>query len=501
MSEGDCVPPDDAALRGMMLYAVLRAAGGVALRWFYRSVEVAGRDHLSADTPVILVANHPNALVDALAIGSTVRHQVRLTAKGTFFEHPLLGPLFRALGIIPLHRAREAAGADASRNTEAFQAILDVLEGKGTVLIFPEGTTHSNPELVPLRTGAARLALAASDDRGIRGVRIVAVGLVFEDKSRPRSRLLVQFGTPLELDAWLASRSPNDDAHAQHLTAEIDRMLRAVTLNFRTHDEGTGVRRIARLLSDALDPPRPVAHPHPPLTEELALTRRVDVVWRIMGAAGAPAMPRQAIAVGSLASPTPAEIATRAHALLARIERFEQDTAAAGIAVNDVDISLGNTLSARFALREGGFALGTAPLAWWGRLNHWLPFRLAMAMGRRPTLDPEEPAMHTIVWGLVFVLFAYVIQTVVVGWLFGGWWAALYLLSLPVAATWDLHYRDRLSRALARTRTWLRFRRDPALQRRLASELGGLRAQAAEIARLVGTEEPAGLAAARSVVH
>ena len=485
----------------MMLYAMLRATGGIALRWFYRGVEVAGRDHLPADAPVILVANHPNALVDALAIGSAVRHQVRLTAKGTFFEHPLLGPLFRALGIIPLHRTREAAGADASRNAEAFRAILEVLEGKGTVLIFPEGTTHSNPELVPLRTGAARLALAAAEDRGIRGVRIVAVGLVFEEKSRPRSRLLVQFGSPLELDAWLAGQSPNDEASAQQLTAEIDRMLRAVTLNFRTHDESTGVRRIARLLSDALDPPRPVAHPHPPLTEELALTRRVDVVWRIMDAAGTPAIPRQASGAGLFAAPGPVEIASRARALLARIERFKQDTAAAGIAVNDVDISLGNALSARFAVREGSFAIGTAPFAWWGRLNHWLPFRLAMAMGRRPTLDPEEPAMHTIVWGLIFVLFAYLIQTVVVGWLFGGWWATLYLLSLPLAATWDLHYRDRLARASARMRTWLRFRRDPALQRRLAAELEVLRAEAAEITRLVGAEEPARLAGVRPVAR
>ena len=138
----------------MILYATLRAIGGIALRWFYRDVEVSGRERLPVDTPVILVANHPNALVDALTIGHAVPRQVRLTAKGTFFEHPLIGPVFRAVGIIPLHRAREAAGADANRNADAFRAILDALQLKGTVLIFPEGTTHSNPELVPLRTGS-----------------------------------------------------------------------------------------------------------------------------------------------------------------------------------------------------------------------------------------------------------------------------------------------------------------------------------------------------------
>lgn len=93
--------------------------------------------------------------------------------------------------------------------------------------------------------------------------------------------------------------------------------------------------------------------------------------------------------------------------------------------------------------------------------------------------------MHTIVWGLLLVLVAYAAQTTVVGLLFGGWWAALYLLSLPPAATWDLRYRDRLSRAFRRMRTWLMFRREPELQRQMTQELVVMRREAALIARLV----------------
>ena len=465
----------------MILYATLRAIGGIALRWFYRDVEVLGRERLPPDVPVILVANHPNALVDALAIGHAVPRQVRLTAKGTFFDHPVLGPLFRAVGIIPLHRAREAGGAGANRNAEAFGAILDALEDKRMVLIFPEGTTHSGPELVPLKTGAARLALSALEDRGLTGLQVVPLGLVFEDKSRPRSRALVQFGPPLSVAAWVTTQ-PDDPAPAvQRLTAEIDRRLRDMTLNFRTHDESANVRRIARLLSDALDPPRPVWAPDQPLADELSLTRRVESVWRIMDASRGGEQLRKH-AVGGMAA---AAIVARANDLLARIEAFASELAALGIAVNDVDISLSTLLGARFAVREGGIAVGTAPLAWWGRINHWLPFRLATAMGRRPALGPEEPAMHTIVWGLLLVLIAYAVQTSLVGWLLGGWWAAIYLLSLPPSASWDLRYRDRLTRALGRMRTYLAFRRDPALQQRLAADLSRLRMEAAAIATLL----------------
>ena len=478
----------DSAFLPVILYSLLRAVGGIALRWYYRDIEVFGRERLPDDAPVILVANHPNALVDALVIGHVIPRQVRLTAKGTFFEHPLIGPLFRAIGIIPLHRAREASGADATRNADAFRAILDALERKRMVLIFPEGTTHSGPELVPLRTGAARLALAARDDRSIRGVRIVPVGLVFEDKSRVRSRVLVQFGLPLSLDDWMLLETNEGESRVHRLTTEIDTQLRAVTLNFPTTEIALNVRRIARLLSDALDPPRPVAAPYQPLAQELVLTGRVEAVRRIMAAS-------RLEAGETPDTPTPTKwtaqaVASWARALLARIDAFSSTTDALGIAINDVDISLSSALGARFAIREGSVAIGTAPLAWWGRLNHWLPFRAAAAMGRRPRLHPEEPAMHTIVWGLLLVLVAYVIQASVVAWFFGGWWAAGYLISLPPSASWDLRYRDRLSRAFGRMRSYLRFRRDPSLQQRLATELAFLRSEASEIARLAegGTE-------------
>ena len=472
----------------MILYATLRAIGGIALHWYYRDVEVLGSERLPADAPVILVANHPNALVDALAIGHAVPRQVRLTAKGTFFDHPLLGPLFRAIGIIPLHRASEAGGADASRNAEAFGAILDGLEDNRTVLIFPEGTTHSGPELVPLKTGAARLALSALEDRGMTRLQVVPLGLVFEDKSRARSRVLVQFGPPLSVSAWVSTQ-PDDPASAvQRLTAEIDRRLREVTLNFRTHDESAYVRRIARILSDTLDPPRPVWAPDQPLADELSLTRRVESVWRIMEAArGA-----EQVHERTVRPTTSSSIVARANALLARIEAFTSELAGLGIAANDVDISLSTMLGARFAVREGSIAIGTAPLAWWGRINHWIPFRLATAMGHRPALHPEEPAMQTIVWGLLLVLVAYAVQSSVVGSLLGGWWAAIYLLSLPPSASWDLRYRERLTRALGRMRTYLAFRRNPALQQRLAAELDFLRREAAAIAALLEADAGGG---------
>ena len=70
--------------------------------------------------------------------------------------------------------------------------------------IFPEGEASDEAHLLPIRTGAARIALGAHS-RGAMGLRIVPVGLIYEDKQRARSRAYVRVGDPIELDSDLAT--------------------------------------------------------------------------------------------------------------------------------------------------------------------------------------------------------------------------------------------------------------------------------------------------------
>jgi hypothetical protein len=51
-------------------------------------------------------------------------------------------------------------------------------------------------------------------------------------------------------------------------------------------------------------------------------------------------------------------------------------------------------------------------------------------------------------------------------------------VSLPLSATWDFRYADRLRRAAARVRTYLRFRRDPGFHQHLKDEVAWLRGEA-----------------------
>ena len=94
--------------------------------------------------------------------------------------------------------------------------------------------------------------------------------------------------------------------------------------------------------------------------------------------------------------------------------------------------------------------------------------------------------MNTIVAGLILVLIFYSAQTILVGWMFGWITTLAYAISLPISATWDFRYADRLRRAIARVRTYIRFRHDRRLHDHLLRELAWLRADAIELDALLG---------------
>ena len=458
----------------MIAYFVLRGLGRLALRWFYRDVEVVGLERLPAHGPVLLASNHPNALVDALVIGCTLRRPVTLTAKATLLENPVTRALLRAAGVVPLRRATDDAARgvgsvlDPSRNANAFAAVLDVLQRGGAVLLFPEGKSHSDPALAPLKTGLARIAFMARDDRHLV-VPILPIGLTFERKWEPRSRVLMHVGVPIELD----SVTPNDTVSVGCLTDQVDLGLRSVTLNFRTAHDASRILSVSILLAEILDEFRPLRAPDPPLADSVRVAHRINVITPQLG-------------------DLDASLTSRIEWFLERVTAFEQLTRDHAIVPSDAQMSTGMGPGLWFVIREMSIAALAGPLAAWGRINHWVPLRTARALARRTSRTPDEPAMNTIVAGLILVLMFYIGQTLLVAWAFGWIAAAIYALSLPVSATWDFRYEDRVRRAARRVRTYLRLRRNPDLQQQLSTEIEWLRGEAVSLDAAIDRAAPRG---------
>lgn len=457
-----------------MLYRLLRATAAVALRWYYADVTVQGSEHVPHDGPLLVLANHPNALIDPLVVGTSIDRRVLLTAKATLFQHPALGMLLRAVGVVPLRRAKDeargvAGAATPNRNAYAFLLVTSALRARQVVLIFPEGISHDDPTLAPLKSGAARMALQARTE-GVAGVQLLPVGLVFEEKERPDSRVLVRVGEALDLDGWLAERGTAD---AHEVTELLEGRLRAVTLNFATAERAARAVRLARVLAALGRAPAPVREPHS-LEAEAALAQRIDAATLALVDA-------------------PRDVAAAADALAAKLEAIEHELRQRGIGLADVRVSTRLPDALSFVVREGPLALLAGATMLLGRTTHWIPLRAARRLAMHSlsrNLSRDQPAMRTILFGLSLLVLWYVLQFVVLARVAGPLVAILWLAAIFSAAHANRLGEGRLERAIQRARSFLAFRADPTLQPRLVAAVDEALVQARALEHaLIGGHE------------
>jgi hypothetical protein len=115
------------------------------------------------------------------------------------------------------------------------------------VALFPEGISHNEPALQPLRTGAARIALSAVDE-GTAGVDTVAVGLVYDDKATFRSRALVRVGPARPVAPRVEEYRADPRAAVRALTDDMAEQLHQVVTTHRSWQEAELWAAIADLV-------------------------------------------------------------------------------------------------------------------------------------------------------------------------------------------------------------------------------------------------------------
>jgi glycerol-3-phosphate O-acyltransferase/dihydroxyacetone phosphate acyltransferase len=207
---------------------------GSAVELFYRRRVLDGR--IPETGPVLLVANHPNALLDPVLVMNSTRRRVRMLAKAPLFSMPGISILVKGLDCLPVYRAKD--GADTAANAATFRSVEDALVGGSCVLIFPEGISHDEPGLQPLKTGAARMAIGAVR-KGARDLVVVPVGLTYADKLRYRSTAAVDIGAPIRVADYVEDDGGDDadrDA-ARRLTDAIHAALLQETTNLRSWED------------------------------------------------------------------------------------------------------------------------------------------------------------------------------------------------------------------------------------------------------------------------
>jgi 1-acyl-sn-glycerol-3-phosphate acyltransferase len=317
--------------------------------------------------PLLLVANHPNSLLDPALVRAAAGRPLRFLAKSTLFDLPVLGWFVRRSGAIPVYRKID--GVDLSQNERMFAAVEEALGLGDAVCLFPEGISHSRGRLEQLRTGAARIALRSA----LGGVRpaLVAIGLNFDRKTEFRSRVTVLFGRAFDYGDLVALAREDFPAAVRLLTGRIAAEMRRLIVEADPGEDETMVARLEELYAASRGVSR-------------APEARVERRRRI--AAG----------LERLRASDPEQLA----AIRERVRAYDRRLARFGLRDRDLGWTVSRATAIRFALREAALALALGPVAIAGFVVFRVPYGVTSLVARL-CRSAELEALWKVLGGIV----------------------------------------------------------------------------------------------------
>ncbi|WP_426058543.1 lysophospholipid acyltransferase family protein [Hymenobacter sp. B1770] len=441
----------------MLFYTLIKPVMQVALRVFFRCIEVRHRDWLALPGPLLFAGNHPNTLMDPLLVGIHSRQPVAFLAKSTFFNNPITRAILESGNSIPIYRRQDAEGRDntpqqlGAQNEASFGRCYDYLGQGGTIMIFPEGTSVSERRLRPLKTGAARIALGAEARHQFRlGLRVVPIAINYFDPTRFRSDVLLNVAPPIVVADYADLYALDPEAAADQLTETIREALERRLVITRDAAEDDFVQQIERTFGDHLNP-----NDDPDTLYDnfqLSQTLLQALAWFEQYA------PARLVAMRQQLQAYRATLSQ--HHLTDEALEGQRRGAIAGL----LNLVLG------------------FPVWAYGLLNNYLPYTLPARVARRATKEVEFVAPIMLVVGMITFPLAYALQAAAVHhWLTHDWrLTALYVLSLPLTGFYALSYWKTLATRLERLRALRLFRRAPAVGAELLKQRAALVAQLQE---------------------
>lgn len=190
------------------------------LPFYFRRIEVVGRENLPATGPIILAPTHRSrwdALIVPYAVGQDITGRALRFMVSADEMKGIQGWLIRRLGGFPVNTRQPAIAT--------LRHSIELLQREEALVIFPEGNIYRQCQ--SLKPGLARLALQAEASQPFLGIQIVPIGIQYSQPLVPwRSAVKVRIGQPLTV-ADYCLETPK--ASAKHLTSDLDQVLRSLS--------------------------------------------------------------------------------------------------------------------------------------------------------------------------------------------------------------------------------------------------------------------------------
>jgi 1-acyl-sn-glycerol-3-phosphate acyltransferase len=208
----------------------------------FARVRVLHGERLPREGGVLLVANHPSTWTDVVLLDAALGRGFHFLAQEEQFRPWPRGILLRLYGALPLS-SREHRPDALARNEATFLRCEELFDRGEGVAVFPEGISRVDRGFLPLKHGAARLALSYAARRESGGpFALVPVGIHYSDRTAFRSRVTISVGPAIPAAEWGVPGAGDPEEQASRLTERMAEAMHGLVLELAD-------RRLATLFS------------------------------------------------------------------------------------------------------------------------------------------------------------------------------------------------------------------------------------------------------------
>lgn len=208
------------------MYKVLKFIVRISLFVYFRKIKIVGKEKIKKRGPYILIANHPSAFTDPIAIAVHIKPTIYFLAAGEYMGKGLkYWFMKRYFNMIPIYRP-DTMPDDTDKNAGIFDKCIEHLNTGRSILVFPEGKSSPEKQIIPLKTGVARIVRAtelATDMKA--GVQIIPIGLNYSDPHKFRSDLYMNVGEPIKAADFFTTDPNKEKDEVLALTNAMEEAL------------------------------------------------------------------------------------------------------------------------------------------------------------------------------------------------------------------------------------------------------------------------------------
>lgn len=226
-------------------YAFLKVLVGAGARVFYKNYVIVGRENFpKGETPVVLAANHQNALMDAIVCCVTAPKQLSFLTRADIFQNPTAYRILTHLNMLPIYRQKDKVD-QVALNEVIFQECFKRLRSGGAISLFPEGNHNNRKFLRPMRKGLARVAFGAEESGNFNlDLQVVPVGIDFSNYTTFRADLLVIYGEPISMKPFVELYKSEPGRAYTELMKEVKQRIGEQMVDIRDKENYELVRKL-----------------------------------------------------------------------------------------------------------------------------------------------------------------------------------------------------------------------------------------------------------------